>query len=75
MRMGHSLSMKSVMGMLLVLAAWSVEGNPLLPSCGQHGPSPQTGSLDCPYGKSRDTCGNLVCLKGPGEMCGGKFGR
>lgn len=50
-------------------------GNPLPPSCGQHGSGSQPGAQDCPYGKSRDTCGNIVCLKGPGEMCGGKFGR
>ena len=50
-------------------------GNPLPPSCGQHGSGSQAGAQDCPYGRSRDTCGNMVCLKGPGEMCGGKFGR
>jgi len=30
---------------------------------------------DCYYGQTFDRCGNKVCMKGPGEMCGGKFGR
>ena len=51
-------------------------GNPLPPACSQHLASPPGGeSLNCHYGQTRDTCGNVVCMKGPGEMCGGKYGR
>merc|ERR1712126_240968 len=53
-----------------------VTGNPLPPACSQHLSSPPGGeSLNCHYGQTRDTCGNVVCMKGPGEMCGGKYGR
>ncbi|XP_023340265.1 neuroparsin-A [Eurytemora carolleeae] len=30
---------------------------------------------DCHYGTTYDRCGNRVCMKGPGEVCGGKYGR
>ena len=54
----------------------SAPGNPLPPACSQHHPSHHGGEpLECHYGKTRDTCGNMVCMKGPGEMCGGKYGR
>ena len=53
-----------------------VAGNPLPPSCSQHSASgAAVAEADCGYGATRDSCGNTVCLKGPAEMCGGKFGR
>ena len=30
---------------------------------------------NCTYGTTRNSCGRTVCQKGPGEMCGGRFGR
>ena len=48
------------------------EGNPLPPSCSGPQPSSQP---RCDYSTTKDSCGNTVCLKGPGEMCGGKYSR
>ncbi|TRY71472.1 hypothetical protein TCAL_13025 [Tigriopus californicus] len=28
---------------------------------------------DCKYGWEVDSCGETVCTKGPGEVCGGRF--
>ncbi|XP_071447327.1 neuroparsin-A-like [Hetaerina americana] len=28
---------------------------------------------DCLYGIKMDVCGRMVCAKGPGQRCGGKF--
>lgn len=57
---------------VVVLAALSM-GNPLPPAC-------EDGRVDvnpelCSYGSVVDKCGKRVCSKGPGEMCGGKYGR
>ena len=50
-----------------------VLANPLPSGC-KHAASPSL-ELDCTYGTTKDSCGNDQCMKGPGEMCGGKFGR
>ena len=47
-------------------------GTPLPPSCSGPQPSNQP---RCDYSTTKDSCGNTVCLKGPGEMCGGKYSR
>lgn len=70
--------MKTMMmaALLLVVAALferMVEGVPLPPAC-------QDGRTDvvaatCNYGSTIDKCGKRVCLKGPGEICGGVYGR
>ena len=48
------------------------QGNPLPPSCS--GPQPPS-QPRCEYSTTKDSCGNTVCLKGPGDMCGGKYSR
>ena len=66
------MSVLMVMMMMLVLAGLC-SGSPLPPNCTQD--QPDASPLDCTYGTTMDNCGKRVCLKGPGEMCGGKFGR
>merc|ERR1711936_965330 len=31
--------------------------------------------LSCTYGTAPDSCGRPVCLKGPGGVCGGRYGQ
>ena len=31
--------------------------------------------VECKFGWEEDVCGNKVCAKGPGELCGGKHNR
>jgi len=64
--------MKMVVLLLLLSSCW-VQSTPLPPACddGRQDVFPES----CSYGWTLDKCGHLVCLKGPGEMCGGKFGR
>ncbi len=53
------------------------EGSPLPPACADGGRADAGGrsAASCLYGWTVDKCGKRVCLKGPGEMCGGKYGR
>eukprot|EP00092_Neocalanus_flemingeri_P000787 GFUD01000838.1.p1 GENE.GFUD01000838.1~~GFUD01000838.1.p1 ORF type:complete len:105 (+),score=22.27 GFUD01000838.1:258-572(+) len=68
------LEMRMMMVVLTVsLLAGLGAGSPLPPACGQHRSNVTT--RECTYGTTMDNCGQTVCLKGPGEMCGGKFGR
>eukprot|EP00090_Calanus_glacialis_P023354 TRINITY_DN36034_c0_g1_i1.p2 TRINITY_DN36034_c0_g1~~TRINITY_DN36034_c0_g1_i1.p2 ORF type:complete len:106 (-),score=26.78 TRINITY_DN36034_c0_g1_i1:225-542(-) len=64
--------MMVVLTVVMVLAGLGA-GSPLPPACGQH--QPEVSPSDCTYGITTNNCGHTVCLKGPGEMCGGKFGR
>ena len=59
--------------LVLVVVAAAVGGTPLPPACqdGRRDVLPE----NCYYGTTIDKCGKRVCLKGPGEMCGGKYGR
>ena len=72
----HSATMTMTSTHLLLLAGvllTHVLANPLPSGC-KHAASPGL-ELDCTYGTTKDSCGNDQCMKGPGEMCGGKFGR
>jgi len=59
--------------MVLLLLLVGVGGVPLPPACrdGRVDVSPAS----CSYGDTMDKCGKRVCLKGPGEICGGVYGR
>ena len=63
-----------VVVVLVVSQVWEVGANPLPPSCSGVQPSASSQPA-CAYSTTKDACGNTVCLKGPGEMCGGKFSR
>ena len=66
---------RMMMAMVVVVSLVSLDqtgGNPLPPSCSGPQPSSQP---RCDYSTTKDSCGNTVCLKGPGEMCGGKYSR
>merc|ERR1712012_1117558 len=58
-----------IIGALLPTALSSA----LPPNCDPNQPEVDAGS--CTYGTTRNSCGRTVCQKGPGEMCGGRFGR
>ena len=52
-----------------------VHSNPLPSGCKHSSQYHHISEESCTYGTTKDSCGNDQCLKGPGEMCGGKFGR
>ena len=58
--------------LLLVMAGLCL-GTPLPPACQDGRTNVQP--TDCPYHVKVDKCGKQVCAKGPGEMCGGMYGR
>ena len=58
--------------MLVMVIVEMCTGSPLFPTCTQ--PYFDVGDAECKYGITKNNCGQTVCLKGPGEMCGGKFG-
>ena len=57
----------------LSLLSHHCTASPLPPSCKQE--PAQQATNNCTYGRTVDSCGSPACLKGPGEMCGGKYGR
>merc|ERR1712184_80564 len=61
--------------LLLIITALvpNVLSSALPPNCDPNQPEVDPGS--CTYGTTRNSCGRTVCQKGPGEMCGGRFGR
>jgi len=72
--MTYSMKMMTIMG-ILASSMILVQSNPLPPTCSQIPVNSNPEELDCYYGITSDMCGNKACLKGPGEMCGGKYGR
>jgi len=58
---------------LLLLLLPAVLSSALPPNCDAW--QPEANPADCDYDTTRDSCGRTVCQKGPGEMCGGRFGR
>ena len=56
-----------------LLILHSINCSPLPQSCIHQTPGPAV--EECAYDRTKDHCGNEVCLRGPGEMCGGKYGR
>merc|ERR1719347_861090 len=42
-------------------------------ACGNH--EPVVNPEDCTLGTATNQCGEVVCMKGPGEVCGGRLGR
>ena len=53
---------------------------PLRPRWCDHAPAdpshaPLPASPSCQFGAGRGECGGEVCLKGPGQVCGGRQGR
>ena len=56
--------------MLVSLDLSGVEGLPRFCS----GQEPSSESV-CEYGVTEDSCGNTVCLMGPGHRCGGRYSR
>ena len=75
--MRQEMAMIVIFSLMFTFVTVRVDGNPL--------PSPVSGcrpslrsvdtAANCVYGVTRDACNNVVCLKGPSEMCGGKYGR
>jgi len=60
------------LGIVLMFLISTIDSLALPPNCDSQ-PVAETDS--CIYGTTQDLCGRTVCLKGPGEMCGGRFGR
>ena len=75
----HTMAVPGGPGQLLLavlalsLLSHHCTASPLPPSCKQE--PPQQATHNCTYGRTVDSCGSPACLKGPGEMCGGKYGR
>ena len=59
--------------LVLMVILQSTSCSPLPQACSQQSQGPTL--QDCAYDTTKDQCGNEVCLRGPGEMCGGKYGR
>jgi len=53
----------------------STTSTPLPTGCNHKSHNSHWNPDNCIYGTTKDACGNDQCTKGPGEMCGGKFGR
>ncbi|XP_018008467.1 insulin-like growth factor-binding protein 7 [Hyalella azteca] len=69
----NRLSVYFPLGIILLATIWSAEGFPCQ-GCHQYSCQPIKLSR-CKWGIGPDTCGCCqVCLKGPGEMCGGSGG-
>ena len=63
---------------VLLAVVWLPSGgqsSPLPPACSDGRLDVPRAATNCMYGWTVDKCGKRVCLKGPGEMCGGKYGR
>ena len=57
---------------VLLVTLQSLACSPLPAACSvPAGPGPE----ECSYETIKDQCGNEVCPRGPGDMCGGKYGR
>ena len=56
-----------------LLILHTINSSPLPQSCLHQTAGPAV--EECAYDTTKDHCGNEVCLRGPGEMCGGKYGR
>ena len=71
--MRQDTAMIAVVSLLLTVVTVGSSPLPAPLSCGH---SVQTiDRAQCVYGVTRDSCNNMVCLKGPSERCGGKYGR
>ena len=58
-----------------MIAVGVVVSTPLPTGCNYKTQMHSFDASQCIYGTTRDSCGNEQCLKGPNEMCGGKYGR
>ena len=57
-----------ILFLVLLIAVDSFLAMSLSSSC-----PPSTGETeDCLYGHRRNNCNQVVCLKGPGQICGGR---
>ena len=70
-----SLRLKLTVTVTMIGLLGIVISNPLPSGCKHSSQSQHISEESCTYGTTKDSCGNDQCMKGPGEMCGGKFGR
>jgi len=69
-----------VAAVALLVLLWVPSGSYAMPyssqdSCGMNVRFRVNDVSKCRYGWERDACGNTLCTKGPGALCGGKYGR
>jgi len=71
----NSVHIYFTLAVLLMDIHHLVQSTPLPSGCNHKTSSQIINEDKCTYGTTKDSCGNVQCMKGPSETCGGKFGR